>query len=176
MSIPMSVDSDRLRQVYTISGHCSATDILTGGMSRGFWEPVLIWSASQFQEENGLFFLAATKYRQAPTKAKMDYIYRHFVGHGKTLADRAINLPSAARERTFELVTGAQTKHFHGGCRMDAFDEAMSGLRGYLMADINQRFGQALKSPEGTTYRMLAGQNIKLNKELDEMARLGLNL
>jgi hypothetical protein len=113
MSIPMSVDSDRLRQVYTISGHCSATDILTGGMSRGFWEPVLIWSASQFQEENGLFFLAATKYRQAPTKAKMDYIYRHFVGHGKTLADRAINLPSAARERTFELVTGAQTKHFH---------------------------------------------------------------
>lgn len=39
MSIPMSVTSDRLRQVHTI----------------------------------GLFFLAATKYRQAPTKAKMEY-------------------------------------------------------------------------------------------------------
>jgi hypothetical protein len=52
----------------------------------------------------------------------------------------------------------------------------MSGLKGYLMSDINQRFGQALKSPEGTTYKMLAGQHIKLNKELGEMARLGLDL
>lgn len=176
MNMPMSVTTERLREVSIISGHSSAMDILTGGLSRSFWEPVLVWNASQFQEENGLFFLAATKYRQAPTKAKMDYIYRHFIGHGKSLADRAINLNAAARERTFELVTGAQTKHCHGGCRMDAFDPAISGLKAFLMADINHRFGQALKGPDGTTYKMLAGQNMQMNKELGEMAQLGLYL
>lgn len=176
MSLPSSVTCYQLRNVYSISGNCLATEIFTSVMPRSFWEPVLVWSASQFQEESALFFLAATRYRQAPTKQKMNYIYRHFVGHGRTLAVRGLNIGSDARERTFELVTGAQTQHYHGGCRIDAFDHATTSLAGYLNHDINQRFGDALRKDPETKFTMLAAQNMEIQQELTDMSRLGLNL
>ena len=176
MSLPMSVTSDQLQTVWITSGHCSASEIFTGLMSRGFWEPVLVWSASLFKEENGLFFLAATRYKQAPTKQKMDYIYRHFIANGKKEVPRSINIPNPARVRTFELVTGAQTKHFHGGCRLDAFEHAVAGLTDVVRNGIDHEFNTARKRPDGTTFKMLANQNMMLNKELDELARLGIQL
>lgn len=176
MSIPMSVTSDQLRGASGFAGQRSVAQIFSDFMPRTCWQPVLIWSASLFQDENGLFFLAAAKYKQAPTKQKMDYIYRHFVGHGRNLPDRAVNLTSAARERTFEIVTGSQTRHFYGGCRADAFDDAVFGLRGYLGDGVNRQFSEALRTAAGTTFTMQARQNARLNEELEEMSRLGMQL
>jgi hypothetical protein len=184
MGLPISVTSDQLRAAQAAAKNAAqirqdekftVTEILASRPPKSSWEPVLVWSASQFMEESVLFMLAVQKYKTAPTQQKMDYIHKHFVGHGKRLADRAINIPSDSRERVFELVTGAQTRARNGGCRADAFDTAIEGLNFQLKFDINNRFGRAVAQPTGT-YSMTASQKTILEQELADFDRLGMNL
>jgi|SRR5690242_5195142 len=184
MSLPISVTSDDLRAAQAAAKRAArvaddekftVTEILASRPPKNCWEPVLVWSASQFMEESTLFMLAVQKYKAAPTQQKMDYIYKHFVGHGKRLADRAINIPSDSRERVFELVTGSQTRARNGGCRADAFDKAIEGLNFQLKFDMNNRFGRAVAQP-AAKFSMTASQKTMLEQELADFDRLGMNL
>jgi hypothetical protein len=139
------------------------------------WQPLLIWSTSLFLEENLLFMAAAAKYEQAPTQQKMHLIYNRYVGHGRAEAPRRVNIPNNAQDTTMEIVTGARTKALPGGCRRDAFTAAVTALRGFVTNDINNRFGAALRQPADTTFTMMEGRAVELEKELRLLKEVGIS-
>jgi len=176
MGVPQSVTTAELIAAYEAANYRPAVDIFLSQPRRRCWEPMLVWSASQFLEENTLFMLAVSKYRLAPTQQKMDYIYKRFVGHGKQRPDREINIPSEARETIFEIVTGSRTRNGPGGCRADAFDAGIQGLRGQVASDINGRFGGALHKDPHSTFTISMSQKSLIDRELADFSRIGINL
>jgi len=176
MGVPQSVTTAELQAASAAAGNRPAVDIFLSQPQKRSWEPMLVWSASQFLEENTLFMLAVAKYKLAPTQQKMDYIYKRFVGHGSQRPEREINIPSEARETIFEIVTGARTRSAPGGCRADAFDAGVQGLRGQVASDINGRFGGALRKDPGSKFTISAAQKALIDRELADFNRLGINL
>jgi len=176
MGVPLSVTTADLRAASLAAGNRPPIDILLGQPARRLWEPLLVWCASQFLEENALFMLAVPKYKVAPTQPKMDHLYKHFVGHGAQRPDREINIPSDAREQIFEIVTGARTRQTGTGCRADAFDAGITGLRGQVANDINGRFGGALRKDTTAKFTITPSQASVIDRELADFTRLGLNL
>jgi len=184
MALPQLVTSGDLK---TAANTVDPWDLFLGNPPRERWEPVLVWSASQFQDENLMFLLAAKEYARAPNQRKMDYIYREFIGRGSAApavrgnakavrglqAPREINIASAARETTFERVTGARTRSGPNGCRPDAFDDAAWALGQQLKFDINGRFWKCASQAAETKFRMKPGQAIVLEKELNDLKQLG---
>ena len=176
MGVPQSVTTAELQVASAAAGDRPAIDIFLSQPQKRLWEPMLVWSASQFLEENTLFMLAVSKYKLAPTQQKMDYLYKRFVGHGKQRPDREINIPSAARETIFEIVTGARTRSGPGGGRADAFDAGVRGLRGQVASDINGRFDGALHKDPGNKFTISAAQKSAIDRELADFSKIGINL
>jgi hypothetical protein len=184
MALPQLVTAKDLE---TAANKVDPWDLFTGNPPRERWEPVLVWSASQFQDENLMFLLAAKEYARAPNQGKMDYIYKEFIGRGSAApgvkskatvvrglqAPREINIASAARDTTFERVTGARTRSGPNGCRPDAFDDAVWALGQQLKFDINGRFWRCVQQDAKTAFRMKPGQAAVLEKELNDLKQLG---
>lgn len=178
MGFPLMVTVGGLRSAFAAGHMGTLSDTLLRPQNRYCWQPIMTWGGSQFLEENMLFMLAVTKYQQAPTKAAMDYIYNQFVGntHTKTTAPREINISAPAKERCWELQTGARTKSAPGGCRADVFAPALEALGLQLYGDMNLRFSGTLNENEARQYRMAAGQADLLDKDIDGLKKVGIVL
>ena len=175
MALPRRVTIPELQEAFEKGGNQDPPDIMMGPNVGHCWQPLLIWSASQFLEENLLFMAAAAKYQQQPTQQKMQLIYRRYVGHGRAEAPRRVNIPNKVQDETMEIVTGARTKALPGGCRRDAFLGAVGALRAFVSNDINNRFGAALRQPAGTTFTMMEGRAVELETDLRLLREVGIS-
>jgi hypothetical protein len=179
MGIPLMVTVAGLRSAYAAGKSGTLSDTMTRPQNRYCWQPILSWGGSQFVDENLLFMLAVTKYQQTPSKAAMDFIYSNFIGstHGKrAAAPRSINISAPARERSWELQTGAWTKFAPGGCRANVFDPALQALGDFLNNDLNLRFQKTLNEPADRQFTMVASQGRLIDDELAALKRVGINL
>jgi hypothetical protein len=117
----------------------------------------LVFAATEFIDEQLMFFLLAKAYEARPSREAMLWIYERFVKPPKVkgkwemsydLEDtaRTVNVAASAADRCFELVTGGWARSMKGGAHPDAFAGVLYSMAN-MLADIDRRFQNAARKP-----------------------------
>jgi hypothetical protein len=150
MALPSKVSLAAVQEILTGAGTTGPAHWLATHEGRPQVANALVFAASQFMDEQLMFYLLAKAYEARPSREAMLWIYERFVKppkvNGKMTvsanlndASRTVNIPAKEADRTFELVTGAWAKTLPGGAHPRAFGDAVMSMR-LLLSDIDGRF------------------------------------
>lgn len=123
-----------------------------------------------------MFLIATAEYERKPSREAMMWIFEHFVGDNrKRKAQREVNISAESRDRTFELVTGAQNRSYPRGARPDAFKTALLAIKNQL-PDIDRQFtadvnNAAAREPKHEMNGLAA---MVIDQEVTRMRQLGI--
>jgi hypothetical protein len=176
MFLPREVTRTQLQAAWQVGFQLNCTKLLKEPQARYCWQPIVVWSVARYLDESVMFLLATAEYERKPNHEAMMWIFEHFVGDNrKRKAQREVNISAESRDRTFELVTGAQNRSYPRGARPDAFKPALAAIMNQL-ADIDRRFTADLgnkASPE-PAYKMNGAAAMVIDQEVTRMWQLGI--
>src|SRR5436305_2266217 len=187
MALQSPIPFSAVEKIYEGAGATGATRWLATPKGKPHVPAALVFAATQFVDDQLMFFVLAKAYETRPSRDAMLWIYQRFVKppkiNGKATvsedlndASRTVNIDARDADRTFELVTGAWARTMPGGAHPQAFRGALISMSN-MLTDIDRRFTNAVKGVgRQATYSAYPMRVRLLEEELQKARQFNLQV